>query len=212
MTDRFTIKILVVGEIRTNCYIMQNRETGAALIVDPGDGAEKIAQILMEDGGTPEAILLTHAHHDHIMAVGGLKERWPDCKVYIALKEKGMLTQPLGMFPGTPAQYMGEPDEWVSDGEELSLIGTSFSVLWTPGHTPGSVCYFNREEGILFSGDTLFRGSCGRTDFPGGSPEEMRASLQKLKESIPDEVYVLPGHMNTSVMENEKWFNPYMAS
>ncbi|MBE5996588.1 MAG: MBL fold metallo-hydrolase [Lachnospiraceae bacterium] len=211
MTDRFTVKILIVGEIRTNCYLMQNQETGAALIVDPGDEAEKIAQIIEKDGGTPEAILLTHGHHDHVMAVGDLRKRWPSCKVYIGSEEKGMLSQPLGMFPGTPSDYMGEPDEWVDDGEVLSLIGTSFSVLRTPGHTKGSVCYWNEEEGILFSGDTLFRGSCGRTDFPGGSMEEMRESLKRLKDTIPDEVYVLPGHMNTSVMENEKRFNPYMA-
>ena len=212
MTDRFTIKILIVGEVRTNCYFMRNQDTGATLIVDPGDEAERIAEIAEKEGGKPEAILLTHSHHDHIMAVGDLQRRWPSCKVYIGSKEKGMLTQPLGMFQGTPSDYMEEPDEWVSDGEILSLIGTSFLVLETPGHTEGSVCYFNEEEGILFSGDTLFRGSCGRTDFPGGSMQEMRASLLKLKERIPDEVYVLPGHMNTSVMINEKRFNPFMTS
>ncbi len=211
MTDRFTAKMMVVGDIGTNCYIMQNTETKAVLIVDPGDEAERIADAVREEGGRPEAILLTHGHHDHIMAVGKLREQFPDCKVYIGAKEKGMLTQPLGMFPGTPSDYMKEPDVWVSDGEVLSLIGTSFSVIETPGHTKGSVCYWNREEGLLFSGDTLFRGSCGRTDFPGGSMKEMQASLRKLKERIPDDAYVLPGHMNTSVMANEKRFNPYMA-
>ncbi len=212
MTERFSIKILVVGEIRTNCYIMQNIQTGKALIVDPGDEAERIGQLLLKDGGTPEAILLTHGHHDHIMAVSDLKERTPDLKVYIGEEEKGMLRQPLGMFPGTPSDFMGEPDVWVKDGDVLNLIGTSFEVLHTPGHTKGSVCYYNREEGILFSGDTLFCGSCGRTDFPGGSMREMRASLSRLKEEIPDDVFVLPGHMNTSVMEEEKRYNPYLAA
>ena len=212
MNDRFTIRILVVGDIGTNCYLMENTESKTALIVDPGDEADLIGEALEKDGMTPEAILITHAHHDHVMAVGKLKDRWPSIKVYIGEKEKGVLTQPLGMFPGTPLDYMEMPDVFVREGETVSVIGTSFAVLETPGHTPGSVCYYNGEEGILFSGDTLFRGSCGRTDFPGGSMQEMQLSLEKLKDEIPDSVYVLPGHMNTSVMEYEKRFNPFMAS
>ena len=156
-------------------------------------------------------ILLTHGHYDHIRGVPEVAEK-TGAKVYIHSEDAVMLTDPeasLARFVGgTEFKPTAEFTE-IKDGDVIDFDGTAIKVIHTPGHTKGSVCYVF--DDVILSGDTLFRGSVGRTDFPGGSAKEMQASLKKLKERIPDDAYVLPGHMNTSVMANEKRFNPFMA-
>ena len=210
MRDQVRLERLVVGVISTNCYLLENKETGKVIVIDPGGGAEHIRRAVQMADAEPEAILLTHGHTDHLMAVGKLRGAWPDVKLYVPKEEREVMEMSQDILPGVPLTITGEPDVWVSGGDVLRIGGFSLTVIATPGHTKGSVCYYDEEDGLLFSGDTLFSGSCGRVDLPTGSAREMRRSLTLLRDTIPDEVQVLPGHMHTSVMAEEKRYNPYL--
>ena len=212
MDDRYEIRSLRVGEIATNCYLMKEKASGRLIVVDPGDEAERIAGKIREMEGRAEAILLTHSHHDHILGLAGLKEAFPDAEVIMAAEEEPMLDLATPFFSGVPRDVIGKIDRAVHDGDGLSLIGTAFTVLVTPGHTAGSACFYCAEQHLLFSGDTLFYGSCGRTDLPGGDSAAMMQSLARLAREIPDDTDVLPGHMNATQMGFEKQYNPYMPA
>ena len=192
------IKTLVVGMVGTNCYLVYDHETKRAAVIDPGDGAGQIANMAVSLGLKPEAILLTHGHFDH---VGAVREIAADtgCKVYLCAED-------LSLPPQLTAGKLYYTDTY-GEGTKLHLAGLEMTVLHTPGHTPGSVCL--RTEGALFSGDTLFAGSCGRTDLPGGRWEQMTASLKRLA-AIPENLWVLPGHGETSTLDSEKKYNPYL--
>ena len=192
------IHVLPLGDYQTNCYIVHEENSTDCLIIDPGYEPEIISSYLEEKGLTPEAILLTHCHFDHVGAVKDLAAQY-DCKVFLDKKELAMPP----MLTNGPLYYT----DGYGDGDTLTLAGIPIQVLETPGHTPGSVCL--RTEGALFSGDTLFAGSCGRTDLPGGSWEQMTASLKRLA-AIPENLWVLPGHGETSTLDSEKKYNPYL--
>lgn len=191
-----TMTRLPLGMLQTNCYILSNGNR--CLIVDPGDEPERVLAFLEQNGLTAEAILLTHGHYDHVGAVRALVAEL-DCDVYICEAD---LSLPSHMTAG-PLYH----SHTYSDGDRLTLAGMEFTVIHTPGHTPGSVCLLFGMD--LIAGDTLFEGSIGRTDFPGSDHGAMLHSLEKLKK-LPDEVRVYPGHGPATDMGQEKRYNPYL--
>jgi hydroxyacylglutathione hydrolase len=208
MTGKLKVKQTVVGPIGTNCYLVMNEETKELFAVDPGDEGERLISEIREMGGVPKAILLTHGHTDHIMGVMALRAGYPDLRIFAGEREKRMLSDPSVNSGFERRPYDVRPDVWLEDDRRIVLAGTEIEVLATPGHTEGSVCYYLPEEKLLFSGDTLFRESYGRTDLPTGSDEEMEASLHKIFASVPEDVRVCPGHMGLTTIGHEKEFNP----
>ena len=188
---------LALGNYQTNCYIVHEENAKTCVIIDPGYQAEDILQELQGLGLTLEAILLTHGHFDHVGAVKTLAAE-TNCRVYLHRDE---LTLPENFTAG-PLFYTDLYENGI-----LSLAGLDFRVLHTPGHTPGSVCLICQKH--LFSGDTLFAGSCGRTDLPGGSWPHIRQSLLQLRE-LEGEFAVHPGHGESTTLALERRYNPYM--
>lgn len=196
------VKLLQVGPIGTNCYILEDEETREAAVIDPGGDAPEILRAL--EGAELRYILLTHGHYDHTGGAAALLETFPRAALYIHKADFQDVDPSL--FPlRTQVQGTNYYDEgaWISFGEDRVRL----QVLHTPGHSEGSVTLRCGE--LLFCGDTLFAGSCGRTDFPGGSMRSMMASLRRLG-GLEGDLQVLPGHMETSTLEAERQHNPYL--
>ena len=193
------ILTLTLGPLATNCYLVWQEGRTDAVIVDPAANSRKITAALQEHGLTPVCFLLTHAHFDQIGALKPLLAAAPDARVYVGDQDKD---DPCDM-----AYDLLTYTDTYQDGDTVEAAGLSFRVLGTPGHTPGSVCLLCGEA--LFSGDTLFAGSYGRTDFKGGSMQDMYASLRKLA-ALPPQTRVLPGHGPESTIEDELRTNPYL--
>lgn len=158
-----------VGMVRTNCYGILNTQTSEMILVDPGDSPETVCSMVEQMEGKPVAIFLTHGHYDHILAVEAVKEKY-QIPVYACRQEQELLGDAQMNLTAMVRQPTSvHPDMWVEDMEEFSVAGFSIQAIHTPGHTQGSVCYYFPEEKTLVSGDTLFCGSVGRTDFPTGS-------------------------------------------
>ncbi len=208
MSD-FRIKTCPVGQLGTNCYVLYRESLKKAVIVDPGADGEYILDLCRELSLIPEAILLTHGHFDHILAVKDIKEAFPDVKIYAGKQEKEMLAEPsvnLSSSFGTACAV--HADGYEEDGTILSLAGMAFKVLFTPGHTSGSVCYLLESEDVLISGDTLFLESLGRTDFPTGSQSQILSSIKERLFVLPDDTLVYPGHGEATTVGHEKVYNP----
>ena len=193
-----TLHTLPLGAYQTNCYILHQEASSSCVVIDPGYTPEVILDFLAGKGLKLEAILLTHGHFDHVGAVLDLAAE-TGCQVYLNPDD---LSMPPRMTAG-PLYYT----DTYSDGDTLSPAGIPFQVLSTPGHTPGSVCLI--AENYLFSGDTLFAGSRGRTDLPGGSTRAIRESLRRLA-ALPQDYSVHPGHGESTTLAWEKQYNPYM--
>ena len=196
------VKVLCVGPIGTNCYILEDEETRLAAVIDPGDEADKILKALREDGVTVEYILLTHGHYDHTTAVPDLHKAMPQAKIYIHRADANGAGNQLFPLAGQV-----EGLRYYDEGDELKLGTLTIQVLHTPGHSKGSVTL--KVADVLFCGDTLFAGSCGRTDFAGGSYAEIMDSLKRLGE-LEGDFYVCPGHDITSTLERERRSNPFL--
>ena len=196
------VKVMQVGPIGTNCYILEDEQAHAAAVIDPGDDADRILSVMGEEDAQVEYILLTHGHYDHTTAVPELHEAWPQAKIYIHPADANGAGSQL--FP-----LAGQVEGLLSydEGDRLTLGGLTIEVMHTPGHSKGSVTL--KVGDVLFTGDTLFAGSCGRTDLRGGSYEEILASLKRLGE-LEGNFHVLPGHEGTSTLDQERKFNPYL--
>ena len=192
------IQTLTLGPLATNCYLVRADESSRAVIIDPAANSKRLLAALEEQGLTLEAILLTHAHFDHIGALKNLRAA-TNARVYIGEADKD--------DPSRMCHDLLTYTDTYQDGDTVAAGGLTFRVLSTPGHTPGSVCLLC--ETVLFSGDTLFAGSYGRTDFLGGSSRDMAASLKRLS-MLPPETRVLPGHGPSSTIEEELRTNPYL--
>ncbi len=207
--DKLQIETLVLGMIQTNCYLAMNRETRELLIVDPADEADRIVRKIGEMQAKPAAVLLTHGHFDHIGAADDLRGQYgiPVCALD---EERQVLERPLLNLSAMQKKVLTvKADRFFRDGEIAELAGVSVRVLHTPGHTAGGACYYIESERVLFSGDTLFCGSVGRTDFPTGSMSTLHDSIHNKLFVLPDETLVLPGHGESSTIGYEKQYNPY---
>ncbi len=205
------IKKYVVGMIGTNCYLVINEETKESVMVDPGAYPAKVKNAVKEQGLKLKAVLLTHAHFDHIM---GLSDVMEDVKVPVYVEEADlpMMTDGESNLSSTYVRggYRFEEAVPVNDGQQLEIAGFQFRVIHTPGHTPGGCCYYMEQEGVLFSGDTLFQTSVGRSDFPGGSASALVRSVKEKLLVLPEETHVYPGHMEETTIGYEKLHNPFI--
>ncbi len=202
------VKPVIVGLLRTNCYVVCDEQAGVCAVIDPGAKAERILEAVAESGCKVQLVLLTHGHYDHVMAVPELL-RQTGARLCISKKDEWLLSCDEVLRYGTRREGYTVPhvDEYLEDGKELSLGGLTFRVLETPGHTAGSCTLLCGEA--MFSGDTLFHECCGRCDLETGSMEDMLVSLKKLA-LLPDNYQVYPGHESFSTLEYERQYNPYM--
>lgn len=202
--------VLVVGPVMTNCYFLYREDTMECVLVDPGDEFNRIKAMVEKKGLKVQAVLLTHGHFDHILAVEQVRTEY-DVPVYAPEEEKEVL-QSAGknlssMMGGAPITL--DADIYLKDGEEIELLGRMVRCIATPGHTCGGMCYYLPEELLLFSGDTLFQESVGRTDFPTSSMSMLIRSIRTKLFVLPGEVRVLSGHGEMTTIQNEKQFNPF---
>lgn len=209
MSD-FRIKTCVLGPVSTNCYILYRQGGREAVVVDPADNGGYIANQCKELGVIPSAVVLTHGHFDHIMGIDDLRREFP-VPVYVHEGDRETLLDPaLNLSSSYTNGYTFDGADYIRDGQRLELAGFSFQVIHTPGHTPGGVCYYLESEGVLFSGDTLFQNSVGRTDFPNSSMSDLIRSIREKVMKLPDDVKVYPGHMGETTIGHERKYNPFI--
>jgi glyoxylase-like metal-dependent hydrolase (beta-lactamase superfamily II) len=203
--------MFTVGPVAENTFLFRRDNSSSALLVDPGDEAERLITAVDELDVTVEAILLTHTHFDHVGAVAPLA-RHTGAPVYCPQAEAFVLADIMKWVPwagfGPFESY--DADVLISGGEKLDLAGFSIDVLSTPGHSPGHVTYSIADEEAIFSGDVLFEGSVGRTDLPGGDAPTLMASIADLLERLPDQTRVHPGHMGITTLGRERATNPFL--
>ena len=191
-----------MGPIGTHCYLLEDVKAHVAAVIDPGDEAGRILQVIKDDGVDVKYILLTHGHYDHTTAVPELHQALPQAEIYIHKADANGAGSRLFPLAGQI------PDlKFYDEGDALTLGELTIQVLHTPGHSKGSVTL--KVGDVLFCGDTLFAGSCGRTDLAGGSYDEIMASLKKLGE-LPGDCHVCPGHDVTSTLDRERRSNPFL--
>lgn len=205
-------RYVVVGMVQTNCYIVAADDSETCVIIDPGDHSGRIINAVNESGRKPVAILLTHGHFDHITAVPELlKEYGDNIKVYASVSERELLgSTELNCSSVVDRPVAVSADIYVNDGDTIEEAGLKFKVIATPGHTIGSVCYYVEDESVLFSGDTLFEMSVGRTDLPTGSSAAIEQSIKNKLFVLPDSVTVYPGHGADTNIAFEKNNNMYV--
>lgn len=204
------VERFVTGIISTNCYLAVNEETKQAVIVDPAACPKKMLEYIAGEGLKIEAILLTHGHFDHIMGIDGFLERFP-APVYVHEDDEKVMNDPrLNQSSIYTAGYTFSGAKYLRDRQTLDLAGYTFEVIHTPGHTWGGCCYYIPSEQVLFSGDTLFQCSVGRTDFETSSTSDLLHSVREKLFQLPDETHVYPGHMGETTIGFEKANNPYV--
>ena len=205
-------RMFTVGPVQENCYIVRLPDSDHAVIVDPGDEAERIITALEAlNISTVDAILLTHTHFDHVGAVAAVA-RATGAPVYCPELETQVLADinSYMRFPGFGPFESYDADETVKGGETLELAGLEFEVAFVPGHSPGHVSYALRDHDAIFSGDVLFQGSVGRVDLPGGDWPTLLASIESLINAYPAEMTVYPGHMGLTTLGAERDTNPFL--
>jgi glyoxylase-like metal-dependent hydrolase (beta-lactamase superfamily II) len=206
------VRMFTVGPVAENCFIFRADGDDRALIVDPGEEAERLLRAVDELGLSIEAILLTHTHFDHVGAVAPVA-RATGAPVYCPELETPVLADIMSFvpWPGFGPYESYEADETVKGGERLELAGLEIDVLFTPGHSPGHVAYSIPAEEAVFSGDVLFQGSVGRTDLPGGDWPTLARSIAMLLDTLPPQTRVFPGHMGLTTLARERATNPFLT-
>jgi glyoxylase-like metal-dependent hydrolase (beta-lactamase superfamily II) len=211
-TVELEVRGVVVGLFRENCWVVGSRRHGEACVIDPGDEPDEILALARDMGVRITRVLASHAHLDHILAARAIVEATQ--APFLLHQQDLFIAESL---PATARAWLGQevppaptPDALPTDGQDIEIAGTSLRVLHTPGHTPGSVCLYAADAGLLFSGDTLFRESIGRTDLPGGNTAQILASIAERLLSLPDDTRVLPGHMQETTIGHERAHNPFV--
>lgn len=201
----------VLGIVQTNCYLALDRKTRDAVLIDPADNCSEIARMQQEAGARICGILLTHGHFDHIMAAEEASRRF-HAEIYACEEEKELLADADMNCSGSlrGKRVVLEAGRWLRDGAIVSLGSLAFQAIHTPGHTKGGMCYYFSRDGVLFSGDTLFFESVGRTDLPTGNGGEIVRSIKEKLMVLPGETLVLPGHGSQTTIDYEKKNNPYI--
>jgi glyoxylase-like metal-dependent hydrolase (beta-lactamase superfamily II) len=181
-------------------------------VIDPGLGADRLLRFLEEGELAVAAVILTHGHIDHIAAVDALWVKYPSLKLYVHEDDAALLSDPIGNLSAMMGLQFtsGAREKTVRDGGAIAEAGTEFRVLHTPGHTPGGMCLYAKEDGVVFAGDTLFASGVGRTDFPGGSMARLVRSIREKLFTLPDETVVYSGHGPQTTIGNEKEHNPFV--
>jgi hydroxyacylglutathione hydrolase len=227
------IDYLILGEYQTNCYVLRNpstslrvkdnfmpsgdetraktRQAQDCLVIDPGLEADELIEFLDEQKLNPVAVILTHGHIDHIAGVAVLRNQFPEIKVYIHNLDAEMLTEPnINLSAMSGFAFVTEPEDVsLKDQDVIDLAGVKLLVLHTPGHTPGGISLYSKQEGVVFVGDTLFADSIGRTDFPGGSMSQLLNGVRQKLFTLPEETKVYPGHGPATTIAAEKAHNPF---
>jgi glyoxylase-like metal-dependent hydrolase (beta-lactamase superfamily II) len=206
------VRMFTVGPVQENCFIARAGGSNRAVIIDPGDEADRILAPVRELGLEVEAVLLTHTHFDHVGAVAPVA-RETGAPVYVSEIERPVLADIMSYVPfaGIGPYESYEADHVLRGGEQLELAGLEIDVLFTPGHSPGHLSFSIPSEQALFSGDVLFQGSVGRTDLPGGDWAKLLASIGTLVESLPEDTTVYPGHMGITNLGTERRTNPFLG-
>ncbi len=204
------IQNFVLGMVGTNCYLAVNEEEKQCILIDPAVYSGEITEQIRREGLNLRAILLTHGHFDHIMGIDGFRKEFPEIPVYAHREEEALLRDAsMNASLEFGRQYTFSGAAYAEDGDVLDLAGMQFRVIHTPGHTIGGCCYYLQEEKVLFSGDTLFQESIGRTDFPTGNGGQLMRSIREKLFTLPEETAVYPGHMERTTIGDEKKYNPY---
>ena len=204
----FRMQSLVLGPVSTNVYFLQNSDTKELILVDPAASFDRIRQMILKMEGKVVAVLLTHAHFDHFAAAEDVRREY-GAPIYIDEADEVMLEDPRMNLSYSWAEPVSmKADRLVKEGDIFHLAGLEVRVMHTPGHSKGSCCYYFPEISVLFSGDTMFCMSYGRTDLPGGSSREITESVQRLLRELPEETNVFPGHDSFTNIAQEKKYNP----
>ena len=206
------VRGVVVGLFQENCWVVGSRQRGEAVVIDPGDEPEEILALARDMGVTITRVLASHAHLDHIMAARAVVEATGAPFLLHADDLTIAENMPLSarMWLGHDVPPAPAPDAFPVHGQDIEVAGVTLRVIHSPGHTPGSVSLYAAEAHLLFSGDTLFRESIGRTDLPGGDTETIVASIRQRLYSLPDDTRVLPGHMQETTIGHEREHNPFV--
>lgn len=204
------VEKFVTGIISTNCYLAINEETKQAVVIDPAACPSYLMSHIKSEGLKVEAILLTHGHFDHIMGIDGFLSEF-DVPVYVHEDDADAMEDPaLNQSSTYTSGYTFGKARYLRDRQTLELAGYTFQVIHTPGHTKGGCCYYVASEDVLFSGDTLFQNSVGRTDFVNSSTSDLVHSVREKLFLLPDDTIVYPGHMGETKIGHEKKYNPYV--
>jgi len=204
-------EILTVGPLQCNCSILGDETSREAIVVDPGDDIPRIMTVLATHGLTVKKIIITHAHIDHIAGAHRLKQLTGAPILYNQrdLPLVKMMDVQAGWL-GIPTPTVPTPDDTLEDGKLITITGLTGSILYTPGHTEGSVCLYLPTQSLLLAGDTLFAGSVGRTDLPGGDTRKLLNSIHERLLTLPDETTVIPGHASRTTIGIERASNPFL--
>jgi glyoxylase-like metal-dependent hydrolase (beta-lactamase superfamily II) len=207
------LEVFPVGPLAANCILIGDEQAGEALVIDPGAEAKRIHRRVTELGLKVKEILLTHAHIDHVGAAFQLKHL-TDAPIYLHENDLELLNSldAQAAWLGMVAPEVSQPDEGLHDGQTVGLERINAKVLHSPGHTQGSVCFYFAAQGLLIAGDTLFAGSVGRTDLPGGNYEHLMRSLQTQLMPLPDETRVISGHGPATTIGEERRNNPFLRT
>ena len=204
-------EILPVGPLQCNCSILGDETSREAIVIDPGDDIARIVALLAKHQLTVKQIIITHAHIDHIAGALRLKEITGAPILYnqLDLPLVKMMDIQAGWL-GIPTPKVSAPDEDLRDGQTISIVGLTGSVIHTPGHTQGSSCLYLPDQTLLIAGDTLFAGSVGRTDLPGGNTQQLLKSIHDRLLTLPDDTKVIPGHGPNTTIATERSENPFL--